>query len=72
MLQTAVTDRRHRPRLLASPKPLAVSISDTSQLTGLGTSMIYLLIGAGRLKTVAIGRRRLVIYASIETLLQAA
>ena len=59
-------------RVLDRPgaKPIAVTIPDARRLTGLGTTTIYQLISQAKLKSVAIGRRRLVIYASIEELLQ--
>ncbi len=52
-----------------TPMPLAVQLNDTSRITGLGRTKIYELIARGKLKTVAIGRRRLVLYSSIEALL---
>ena len=51
-----------------TPKPVSVTIDDTCRITGLGRTKIYELIGEGKLKTKTIGRRRLVIYASIEAL----
>lgn len=53
-------------------KPLAVSLENTRHLTSLGRSTITELIDQGRLTTVTIGRRRLVLYASIEALLAGA
>jgi excisionase family DNA binding protein len=52
------------------PTPLTKTIDDTCQITGLGRTKIYELIAEGRLKATAIGRRRLVFYASIEALLE--
>jgi excisionase family DNA binding protein len=43
---------------------------NTCQITGLGRTKIYELVAEGRLKATAIGRRRLVFYASIEALLE--
>ena len=65
-----VSEARRKPRRLPPPKPLAMTIDDASRITGLGKTMLYLLISQGKLRTVAIGRRRLVLYASIEELLQ--
>jgi hypothetical protein len=50
-------------------KPLAVPVKTACQLVGLGNTSMWALIKAGRVKTVSIGRRRLVIYASLESLL---
>jgi excisionase family DNA binding protein len=50
-------------------RPLAVSVKTACKLVGVGnTTTMWGLIKAGRIKTVSIGRRRLVIYASLETL----
>jgi len=62
----AITDKPRR----SDRKPLAVSVEDASRLTSLGRSTVAELISQGKLKTVAIGRRRVVLYASIEALLQ--
>jgi excisionase family DNA binding protein len=52
------------------PKPLALTVDDTSAALDLGLTTVYELISQGKLKTVAIGRRLLVLYSSIEGLLQ--
>ncbi len=50
-------------------KPLTVTIRRTRELTGLGNTKVWELIKQNKLKTVAVGRRRLVVYSSIEDLL---
>lgn len=52
-----------------SMKPLAVSVKTACQLVGVGNTTMWALIKNDRVKTVRIGRRRLVIYASLQTLL---
>lgn len=42
-----------------------VSIEDAQRLTGLGRTMIYELMGNGALRTVKVGRRRLILSQSI-------
>jgi excisionase family DNA binding protein len=49
---------------------MSVTIADTRHITGLGNTKVYELIKEGKLKVVAVGRRRLALYASIEELLQ--
>jgi excisionase family DNA binding protein len=49
---------------------LAVPVDDACTITGLSHSSIYELIRDGRLTSVMIGRRRLVLMRSIEALLQ--
>jgi excisionase family DNA binding protein len=53
-------------------KPVAATIHDTCHITGLGRTKVYELIGEGKLKAIAIGRRRLVLYSSIEELIHGA
>ncbi len=52
-----------------SSNPLAVSVKKACQLVGVGNTTMWVLIKTGRVKTVRIGRRRLVIYASLESLI---
>jgi excisionase family DNA binding protein len=59
-----------RPSRREQPIPLTKTIDDTCRITGLGRTKVYDLIATGRLKTTAVGRRRLVFYASIEALLR--
>ena len=53
-------------------EPEVVSIAETRALTSLGTTKIYELIADGALRTVKVGRRRLVRVESIRELLAAA
>jgi excisionase family DNA binding protein len=50
-------------------KPLAVPVKTACQLVGVGNTSMWALIKAGKVRTVSVGRRRLVIYASLEALL---
>jgi excisionase family DNA binding protein len=54
------------------PKPVSTTIDDCCDITGLGRTKVYQLISEGKLKAVAIGRRRLVVYSSIEKLIHGA
>jgi excisionase family DNA binding protein len=49
-----------------SAKPLAVTVKRACELIGVGNTTMYELIHDGRVKTIRIGRRRLVIYHSLE------
>ena len=55
-----------------SPKPVSLTVNDTCRVTGLGRTKVYELIGDHKLKAITIGRRRLVLYSSIEALLSGA
>src|SRR5690349_7439261 len=48
--------------------PLAVHVDEAIETSGLGRTKIYALIKEGKLKTVAIGRRRLVVFSSLMAL----
>jgi hypothetical protein len=50
-------------------EPIAVTVAEAKHLSGLGHTKLWELIGDGTLQTVSIGRRRLVIYASLCRLL---
>ena len=50
-------------------RPISVTISTTRKITGLGNTTVWKLIAEKKLETVMVGRRRLVIYSSIERLL---
>lgn len=49
-------------------KPITITINEALRVSGLGRTKLYELIGSGRLKTITVGRRRLVVYASLEAL----
>jgi hypothetical protein len=52
-----------------SLKPITVTVAEAKRLSGLGHTKLWELIGSGVLGTVRVGRRRLVIYASLCRLL---
>lgn len=54
------------------PKPLAVTVAQAQKIVGLSHSTIYELLSEKRLEGVRIGRRRLILYASIEKLIASA
>jgi excisionase family DNA binding protein len=49
-------------------KPITVTVETALKISGLGRTKLYELINAGTIKTITIGRRRLVVYASLEAL----
>lgn len=51
-----------------SLKPLTVTVRTALALLGIGRTTIYELIDQGVIETTRIGRRRLVIYSSLETI----
>ncbi|MGO9543430.1 MAG: helix-turn-helix domain-containing protein [Rhodomicrobium sp.] len=55
-----------KPRIEAR----ALRIKDAAQAYGISRSLIYKMMGDGRLRTVKIGRRRLIPVAAIEALLE--
>lgn len=52
----------------SNQKPITVTIEVARSKLGIGRTKLYQLIAGGRLKTITIGRRRLVVYASLEAL----
>ena len=52
-------------------KPITVTIQTALHISGLGRTKLYALIKQGVIKSVTVGKRRLVTYASLEELGQA-
>jgi excisionase family DNA binding protein len=50
-------------------RPLAVTVPSACRLIGRGNTKTWELIKQGRLKTIRVGRRRLVLYSSLEALI---
>jgi hypothetical protein len=61
-----------KPGTLPELEPLVVPVNEGRRLAGnIGRTKFYELINEGKLKTVTIGRRRLVFIASIREMLEA-
>jgi excisionase family DNA binding protein len=50
-------------------EPLSVDISGACRMTGLGRSKIYELLGSGELRSLKVGRRRIITVGAIRELL---
>ena len=50
-------------------KPITITIATARKVSGLGHTTIWALIKARKLDTVSVGRRRLIVYSSLERLL---
>jgi excisionase family DNA binding protein len=57
------------PSTVPFAQRLTCTIGDACEVTGLGRTKLYELIGAGRIVTTTIGRRRLVVVRSLLSLL---
>ena len=53
-------------------KPLTVTVAMARKISGLGNTTIWALIKKHDLETVCVGRRRLIVYRSLERLLSPA
>ncbi len=62
---------RHTQPVDGALKPLTVSIKRACEILDVGHTTMWGLIRAERVKTISIGRKRLVIYASLEALVAA-
>jgi excisionase family DNA binding protein len=49
---------------------LSCTIAEACEVTGLGRTKLYQLIGDGHLTTTTVGRRRLVLVRSLQSLLE--
>jgi excisionase family DNA binding protein len=71
--ETAILEPpRIKPPRIDPPKQITTTIKGAAAMTGLGLTKINELIGKRKLKSVCVGRRRLVFVDSIEALLNAA
>jgi excisionase family DNA binding protein len=50
--------------------PLALTVKEALRLIGLGRTKFYQLIAQGKISTVHVGRRRLIIYDSLKAFLE--
>jgi hypothetical protein len=50
-------------------KPLTVTVAMARQISGLGNTTLWALIKNGTLESVSVGRRRLILFPSLERLL---
>ena len=61
-------------RTIASPPrallPISVTVPNALNITGLGRTKFYELIAEGRIKTLKIGTRTLVVYESLRALIE--
>ena len=57
------------PNTMPFAQRLTCTIDNACEVTGLGRTKLYELIGAGRIVTTTIGRRRLVVVRSLLALL---
>jgi hypothetical protein len=69
MLATNAT-AKSRPGRRHPIEPLAVPVPEACEIGGFGMTTCWELITSGKLASVKIGRRRLVLYASLKQLLQ--
>ena len=58
-------DRSNKTKII---KPLTVSVAEACELIGVGRTTMWVLIRSGRLKTLSIGRRRLIVFESLQEL----
>jgi excisionase family DNA binding protein len=59
-----------RPQTVPFAQKLTCTINEACEVTGLGRTKLYELIGDGHLATTTVGRRRLVVVRSLLSLLE--
>jgi excisionase family DNA binding protein len=67
---SASTSEAGEPKTIPFAQRLTCTISEACQVTGLGRTKLYELMGAGHLLTTTVGRRRLVMVRSLLSLLE--
>ena len=67
---TPSTPEAVRPQTIPFAQKLTCTINEACEVTGLGRTKLYELIGDGHLATTTVGRRRLVVVRSLLSLLE--
>lgn len=67
--QVSLSAPAAEPSTMPFAQRLTCTIDDACEVTGLGRTKLYELIGTGRIVTITIGRRRLVVVQSLLALL---
>jgi excisionase family DNA binding protein len=67
---TPSTSEAVRSRTVPFAQKLTCTINEACEVTGLGRTKLYELIGDGHLTTTTVGRRRLVVVRSLLSLLE--
>jgi hypothetical protein len=71
--RNAKTSPLSRKEILASVppaiQPLTVSVQEARLALGIGNSLVWRLIGAGKLQTILLGAKRFVVVSSMERLI---
>ena len=66
---TSSIQKSEESRTIPFGQRLTCAISEACEVTGLGRTKLYELIGTGQLATTTVGRRRLVLVSSLQALL---
>jgi excisionase family DNA binding protein len=69
-IQTSEAADGVEPMAIPFAQRLSCTIAQACEVTGLGRTMLYELIGNGHLITTTVGRRRLVLVRSLMSLLE--
>jgi len=64
------TSQAGEPKVIPFAQRLTCTIDEACEVTGLGRTKLYELMGAGHLLTTTVGRRRLVMVRSLLSLLE--
>jgi excisionase family DNA binding protein len=67
---TAISKEGSKVAAPTGLKPLSVTVRQARELLGVGNTTIWALIRDKKLRTVNVGRRRLVVYASLESIVE--
>lgn len=71
-MNTQIPESLGNPPLSRATDRLSYSIGEVAELTGLGRTTLYQLIGQGELPSCKVGRRRLIRAADLEAFLDGA
>jgi hypothetical protein len=69
-MDALVRSGRKPPTIDSALPPLAVPVKVAAQLIGVGRSTLWVLIKQQEVETISIGRKRLVLHASLQALIE--
>jgi excisionase family DNA binding protein len=70
MIDHSVKRSPSNSHLPGHTNPVYVTPNDAVRLTGIGRTLLYQLIAEGKLKSIKLGGKRLILFTSIEELAQ--
>jgi hypothetical protein len=70
-LHTSAASQKQGVAVIQPVEPVALTIPNAQRMTGIGRTRLYDLMGSGAIDSIKVGKRRLVLVASIHRFVEA-